>query len=332
MKFSVLLPQTNQVATAESMLRTALAAERLGYEAVAVHDHIVFDGWFVLSGSVGTHVEGDRRTLFEPLETLAYLAARTERVRLLTSIIALPLREPILFAKQTATLDALSGGRLILGVGVGPPRKQRQTVREGEFNPKKEYMALGVRGDRGKRMDEYIRAVISIWTEDRASFAGEHVAFEEIEVFPKPVQRPRPPIWIGGRSDAAIARAAALGDAWSPSQISAQEYAAGVAMLRSLRGSSRAAPSDYPVNLFTCIADTDQEADELAWPALEPLYPDKSEYRARTVVGSASTFVERVREYKRAGATFLNIYPIYHDTDEMIDQLERVAREVMPSV
>ena len=120
-RFSVMLPQTNSVASRDEILRTAETAEALGFDAVTVHDHLVFNGFWVASGMQGAEGPGDNRDLYEAMETLTFVAARTERVRLVTSVIILPLRAPVLFAKQAATLDVLSKGRFVLGVDVGPP-------------------------------------------------------------------------------------------------------------------------------------------------------------------------------------------------------------------
>ena len=148
MKFAVLLPQTNQVASADAIGRAAVLAEDLGFHAISVHDHLQFNGWWVASGSRLPVPGGDDRTLFEAMTTLAFVAARTSRVRLLTSILLLPVREPVLLAKQIATVDVLSGGRFICGVGVGPPltegRNETTKLAHHRTNAEKEYATFSL--------------------------------------------------------------------------------------------------------------------------------------------------------------------------------------------
>lgn len=331
MRYALLLPQTNQLASTDSLSRTAVAAEQLGFDAVAVHDGIAWDGWSLLSGPPDPAAGGDARTLFEPLETLAFIAARTSRVRLLVGVIVAPLREPILLAKQAATLDVLSGGRLVLGIGVGAPAADAASARGGSKDADAIFRAMGVLHRRGARTDEALQAIEAVWTQERASFAGRHVSFADLAVYPKPLQRPRPPVWIGGRSAAAHERAAKFGDAWAPSQISATDFAAGVERVRKLfEGRGRAGPTERPVSIFARLAASDAAAHAVARPALAQRYPDDATYRARTVVGGPDTFVVRVEEFAAAGATFMNLYFIYRTIDDLLGQMELLSREVMP--
>ena len=162
MRFGVMLPHTNRIATTDNIIRTAETAEEYGFYALSVHDHIVFNGHWIVSGVRGIELPGDDRTLFEAMEVMTFAAARTSTIRLVASVILLPIREPVLFAKQAATLDVLSGGRLTLGFGVGPPLQpgDNETTKLGNHrsNAGKEYDAVGISGNRGRRTDEYIEA------------------------------------------------------------------------------------------------------------------------------------------------------------------------------
>ena len=290
MRLTVMLPQTNKVASPQAIRDIAAAVEELGFFGITVHDHLVFNGWCIVSGARGFESSGDDRVLYEALETLAYVAALTDRIQLSVSVVVIPMRKPVALAKQVATIDALSNGRLRLGVGIGPPIKpmERETTKLGAHraNALREYDASGLHGERGRRTDEYLRAMIEIWTHDKASFEGEFVSFADIEVFPKPVQRPHPPLFVGGRSDFALRRAARFGAGWVPSQVSVEEVVSGRARLadlyaeRGLKGRP-----EIVVNLPVVLAASDEAAQAIARPTALPLFPGEQEYRERTIVG-----------------------------------------------
>jgi probable F420-dependent oxidoreductase len=333
----VLLPQTNRIASPEAIRHVAEAAEDLEFHSVVVHDHLAYNGWWIVSGMRGIDIPGDDRDLFEALETLSYVSAFTSRVRLNVSVMIVAMRQPLALAKQVSTLDVLSGGRLTLGVGVGPPLRpeRRETTRLGEHrtNAAREYRASGLRGERARRTDEYLDAMIAVWTQERSSFSGEFVSFDDIEVFPKPIQRPYPPLLVGGRSDAALRRAVRFGAGWQPSQISVAEFADGVASLRGLCDErDQPVPAEIGVNLPTVIAGTDEEADAIAGPTVRPIFPGETEYRERTIVGSPETFTQRVREYQKAGATYMEIKPLYPNVAHLIEQMRMIRERVIPAL
>lgn len=335
-----MLPQTNRIASADALLRVAEAAEELGFHAISVRDHIVFNGVWITSGMRDTDLPGDDRNIFEALMTLAFVASRTERIRLGTSVVILPNRHPLLLAKQTSTLDVLSGGRLLVGFGVGPNRKPggaTDTTQLGQHraNLQKEYDTFGgTVGHRGRRMDEYLEALLAIWTRDRPSFDGEYVRFEEVDVFPKPIQKPHPPLLFGGRSPAAQRRAARYGDGWIPSQVSVDEARDGLAEIRRLRHElGIEAPLRYVgVNMHSAFGATDDEAEALAHPTVGHLFADRASFLARTIVGSVDTFRERVLAYRDAGVDYVELKPVYRSIDHCIEQLRLVRDEIMPAV
>lgn len=336
MQFGVMLPQTNRVASRSAIVDIAQAAEDLGFDALTVHDHLVFNGWWIVSGVRDIEVEGEDRDLYEALETLTFAAALTKRVRLVASVIIVPLRDPLLLAKQTATLDVLSEGRFTLGVGVGPPLNPtyRETTALGPHrgNAAREYEAVGVSGNRGPRTNEYLEAIIELWTKEKVSFSGDYITYDEIEVFPKPVQQPHPPILIGGRSDAALERTARYGNGWNPSQVSAPQMADGSQRIRTMaRDLGRPEPEILGINIHSVIADSDDAADAIARPTVRQLFPGETEYEERTIVGSPDTFVRRLKEYQEAGATYAELKPLYPSLDNFIKQMETIRDEVMPA-
>jgi len=187
-------------------IRMVKLAEAAGFDSVVAVDHVVFPHSYT---SVYPYAPGGRLpggpggSLPDPLIWMAAMAAVTEKLRFLTGVIILPLRNPLVLAKQVATLDHMSGGRIELGIGVGWL--------------KEEFEALGVPFEkRGKRSDEYIAVMRKLWAEDGASFAGEFVNFHEVSSNPKPM-RGGVPIVIGGHSEAAARRAGRLGDGFFPS-------------------------------------------------------------------------------------------------------------------
>jgi probable F420-dependent oxidoreductase len=182
----------------------AAGAEAVGFATLWAGEHVVMvdDGAsrypYAPDGRIAVPAQAD---WLDPLITLSFAAAATSTIRLATGVLLLPEHNPVLLAKQVASLDALSRGRLSLGVGVGWSRE--------------EFDALGVPFERrGARADEYLAAMRTVWRDDAASFAGEFVSFTEIRVNPRPVRDRRIPIVVGGNSDAALRRAARLGDGW----------------------------------------------------------------------------------------------------------------------
>jgi len=181
----------------ESLARSAELAETLGYHLVMISDHVA------MTPDVHARYPAP---LYDPFTALAWIAALTRRVELGTTVIIIPYRHPLETARMSADLDRLSGGRFILGVGVGWARQ--------------EFDALGVPfHHRGAMTDDYLAAIKTVWTNEIATYEGRFVSFREVRTAPAPVRRPHPPIWVGGASDAALRRAVLHGDAWHPIRI-----------------------------------------------------------------------------------------------------------------
>jgi len=209
MKFGLAAPHRGPLASPEALRTIAARAEQLGYAYLSVSDHIVIprvvdhqypyaeDGDFTAS-------QQGRADTMEQLTLLGWLAAVTSRIRLLTSVTVIPHRNPLFMAKSLATTDQLSAGRVIVGCGAGWMREEFEALNLPDFDA------------RGRVTNEYIEAMKEAWTGDAPKYDGEFVQFSNIDVKPAPIQRPHPPIWIGGESMPAIRRAVALGDAWYP--------------------------------------------------------------------------------------------------------------------
>jgi len=189
MEYGIHLPQYGRVAGADAVTRAARHAEDLGFAHLWVSDHVVHPAAQTYPSPY----------LFDPLLTLTWAAAATERIGLGTSVLVLPQHNPLWLANALASLDALSGGRLTIGAGVGWSEA--------------EYDALGYRfDDRGARMDEILDLLRVAWRDDPASFAGEHYSFDDIRFLPKPAHEI--PVWIGGSVEAAYRRAVTKGDGY----------------------------------------------------------------------------------------------------------------------
>ncbi|WP_369393230.1 TIGR03619 family F420-dependent LLM class oxidoreductase [Streptomyces sp. CG1] len=194
MRFGISLPNFGAHIDADSLRGWATTAERLGYHLLTVSDHIALTS------------DAHRRSpvpFYDSFTTLAWLAGQTSSIELGTAVAIAPQRHPLQLARITASLDQLSGGRLVLGVGVGWARQA--------------FEALGVPYDRrGALTDEYLRALKVLWTDAIATFHGDTVHFDRVHTAPRPARAPHPPVWVGGNSRAAVRRAARYGDAWHP--------------------------------------------------------------------------------------------------------------------
>jgi probable F420-dependent oxidoreductase len=278
--------------------------EELGYESVWTGDHVSF-----------------HNPLYESLTLLATYASITSRVRLGTAVYLLALRSAAIAAKMTSTLDALSGGRLIFGVGVG-----------GE-NPK-EFELCGVpHGERGARVSEGIDAVRTLWRDTPATFKGRFTRFEGVSIDPKPMQRPGPPIWIGGRSDAALARAGRQGDGWVSYVVQPERYAQSLDKIRSAaQQAGRKLDGFAAAHLAFVTVGRDYETAKTAWVKfLSKRYAQDFEPLAKKygIIGTPQQCAEQIERFRAAGCNYIIMNAIGEPEHER-DQLERVAADIVP--
>jgi probable F420-dependent oxidoreductase len=223
MKFALMFTNTGMGSTAAGALDLAQRAERLGFESLWTVEHVVVPSGY--ESAYPYHPSGkmaggmEEFDLPDPLIWLAFVASATQRIRLATGILIVPQRNPLVLAKEVATLDALSGGRVTLGVGVG--------WLEEEFN------ALGVPfADRGRRLDDYVEAMRALWRGGKASVHNTYTSFDDCISLPRPTNG-TVPIVIGGHSNAAARRAARLGDGFFPGNGKVDELADVYATFRS---------------------------------------------------------------------------------------------------
>ena len=252
----------------------------------------------------------------EPVTFMAYMASRLRNMKFGTSALALPTRNPVILAKELATLDFLSRGRLLLGVGLGSDESR-------------DFEAVGVRKEqRGKRTDEAIVLMRKLWTEENVTFEGSFYSVKELSLAPRPCQKAGPPIWIGGRSQAALRRTGRLGDGWLVSSATPEEVARGIETIRSLaseRGRD-VAEDHYGVLLPFFFAQSSDKAFAIASPSLRPR-PDMAP-AAYCALGTAEQIRQRLHDYIEAGATKF-VMRLCGPGEGWHDQVELLAREVI---
>ena len=288
----------------EEQFALARRCEELGYDSLWAGDHVSF-----------------HNPLYESLTLLGAYAGITKRVKLGTGVYLLALRHPTVAAKITSTLDVLSGGRLIFGVGVG-----------GE-NPK-EFEACGIpHNERGARVSEGIDVVRTLWRDSPATFKGRFTQFDAVSIDPKPVQKPAPPIWIGGRSDAALRRAGLQGDGWVSYVVNPERYAQSLAKIREAASAAGRTLDGFAAAHLTFITvGRDQEAARATWVRLlskryaQDFGPLADRYG---IIGTAAQCVEQLERFVAAGCGYFLMNPIADLADQR-EQLESIAAEIIP--
>lgn len=289
MKIAFSLSNNQGIEDVQTILRLAVRAEELGFDSVWASEH-VFNVSYVYD-RIGA------KPYYEPLAILGHIAAMTRTIALGTSVLVLPYHNPIRLAKTAATLDVLSGGRLILGVGVG--------VIEQELN------AMGSPfAERGAITDEAIAIMKELWTQDDPSFQGKFHSFSGMKFSPKPIQKPHIPLLIGGVSRAAIRRAARVGNGWHPTALPPEDLNDGIQYLAEQARACGRDPKEIPVSVS---APMGQSAD-------------------RYTIGSDGTeILQKAQAYASLGVDRLVISSNTRNADEMIPAMEMVAREVLPA-
>ena len=297
MKFGICLP-IRLDADAGANVRIAKRAEELGYDSVWASDHVV--------------IPEKRAGIFsdqfhDPFMLLSSIAGETERITISTRVIILPYRNPLVTAKMTATLDVLSGGRLVFGVGPGWMRE--------------EFEALGVPFEsRGSMTDEYIAVIRELWRSDRPEFHGEFVRFSNVGFYPKPFQTPGPPVWVAGASRSAVRRAALLGDGWQPTAVSPGDVRAGIEEVRKIAAATGRSLDRFTFSLRNRLRFTD--GTEAPKPGMGA--------PAFTLTGSVSLVSDYVAEYIEDGVSHILFDPDAGNLDEYYGIMETAAEEILP--
>ena len=310
MQFGLGLPHAGATASGAHLITFAQRAEALGFESLWCGDHIVLptagtnqypytaDGSFPRAADVG---------FLETFTVLSYVAAVTQRIRLGSTVIILPYRNPIVQAKMVASLDVLSGGRVICGVGVGWLQKEFDT--------------LGVPyADRGAMSDEYLKIFRLLWTAEHPEFRGQFYQFDGIQFHPKPVQQPLP-IWVGGHSKRAIRRAVVYGQAWHPTRQTPAFVAEHLPYLRQEADRAGRAPGSMTVSLKRSLHITDIGV------------PGTAAFRSgNAVIGTTQEVIDDARRCQDIGIHQLTYDFRTDDVAAQITMMERLVERVIPAV
>ena len=310
MKFGFYLPNHGPNARPEPLAAIARRGDELGFYCMVAGDHILVpeDIESPYPYTVGgAFPGGESGEYLEQLTLLTYLAGVTKHIRLVPSVMIVPYRPPLLAAKILATLDVLSQGRLTLGVGVGWMEE--------------EFLALGAPpfADRGAATNEYLRAFVELWTSDSPTFEGKYCRFSNIQFQPKPVQKPYPPIWVGGQSRAAIRRAAELGNGWHPIvaipavPLEPEELAQKVALLRRYAERAGRDPAQLDVAMKT------------------PLYDSGSTSGGprRRFSGDPQQILQDIQTYSDVGVSHIIFDIRGAELSQALERLDWFAREIM---
>ena len=317
MKYGFTLPGRGHLATPERLGIIARKGEEFGFDTLLTGDHILVPKNI---SSVYPYTEGGEfpgsgsGESMEQITLLSYIAGQTSKIRLVTSVLIVPHRNPLIAAKSLATLDLLSEGRLVVGVGVGWMREEFQALGLPPFE------------ERGAVTDEYIRAFKVLWTEDDPHFEGKYISFDDISFLPKPVQKPHPPIWVGGESRPALRRTAELADGWYP------------------LGSNPTFPMGTPEQLKAGLERLAGYAERFGRDpsTIETIYrthqfellkqaagPDRLPF-----VGDADQIAGDIRQYQDMGVTSM-VWDFLRQTDDldsMLGLMEDFSTQVWPKV
>jgi len=300
MKIGICLPHYGRPIETGRMLDVVAHAEEAGLDSIWVTDHVIVPRDMSLIY---------RDHMLDPLAVLPWLAGVTSRIALGTSVIVLPYRSPIPVAKLLASVDVLSGGRLIFGAAVGWV--------EGEFD------ALGVPvKERGSRTDEALELIRTLWTQEYPEITTARHQLAGLKASPMPLQKPRPPILIGGSGDAAFRRVARLGDGWHASSCSPQTFRAGaLAVQNHWKDAGREGQPDLTLRIPMLIEGVHR-------PAVDP-----GLLGARHVVrGGLQNVLRELRAYQSAGCTHVAVEVSYSTFPAILQTIDLLADEVMPSV
>jgi probable F420-dependent oxidoreductase len=307
MKFGVFLPVSGRAASRATLMQAAQQAERLGYDSVWSADRIIIP-WEIKTtypySKEATFIVPPDRPFFEPLTCLAFLAGCTEKIMLGMSVMVMPYRHPLYWAKIATTIDQLSNGRLVMGVGVGWMQE--------------EFEAMGAPfKERGHVSDEQLRLLERLWTDEHISFHGDHYNFDDIAFSPKPFQKPRIPIWVGGEGKLAQRRAGTYGDAWFPYFV-------------------RITPKDLSErfeNVRRVAREAGRDPDQIAFACCLPIeltetnVPQEEDY----LKGTTEQIREALKKFQEVGVAHIGLQFMIPHYPERQKQIEWFAKEVLPA-
>lgn len=298
MKFGICLPIRRDTSV-DFNIELGKTAEALGFDSVWASDHVV-----IPDSAAGRFTE----IFYDPLTTLSAIASVTREIMIGTSVIILPYRNPVVLAKSLATLDCLSGGRLVFGVAAGWL--------------KEEFDALNVPFEnRGELTDEYLEVISELWMKDRPFYRGKWFNFSDISFLPKPLQKPRPAIWIGGSSGKVLERVARYGDRWHPTWLNPDQVAGKAGRLREIAKSNGRNPREIGISVRNRIYLQGPGNYEAAKPA---------EHDSMFVFkGTFEEIRKQIEQYRKAGVDYLVFDPAAVNDEDNLRYTEEISANII---
>ena len=307
MKIGISMPHSGFLTERGNITSIASKADILGFDFLTVSDHIVIPKYVdsKMAFAVDVTFNAGDGFCYDPLTLLSFLSAVTETIRLVPSVMVVPYRNPIYAAKMISTIDVLSSGRITIGCGVGWLKEEFEVLDAHDFH------------SRGIVTNEYIESMIELWTQSSPSYRGEYIQFQNILFTPKPIQKPHPPIWIGGESEAAIKRAARIGNGWFPlSQNPTFPLKTNEQLNLSLgRLKKELDLRNKNIDGFDVV--------------FQPGWANLSEYNINMINDNSSHIIENILELEGLGVTHVLFYFPKIEVAELHDVLENFADKVL---
>ena len=318
MQFGVSAPHRGPLAQPATLRRIAEQAEAWGFGYLTVSDHIVIPkqvepNYPYSDTGRFTWLEMGGTDCMEQFTVMAWLAAATTKIRILSSVIVVPHRNPLFMAKSLATMDLLSGGRIAVGVGAGWMREEFEALGVPDFDA------------RGRVTNEYIEAMKAVWTQDAPAYAGEFVSFGNIDTDPRPVQTPHPPIWIGGESLPALRRVVSHGDGWYPFGSNPKFRMDTIAAFETRRD-----------RLYGLAEATGRDPATIALAYNCAFHNEAAQQRPDgtrlSFTGTPEQRADDIKAFEAAGVSAMVLNLTANDETAMLDRMEAFSKEVMPLV
>ena len=317
MRFGIGIPSIGPMSKTSHMLELVQYAEQLGFDALTIGDHIIIpktiESLYPYTDTRVPPISSFSGEWFEPLTTLAFVAGVTKKINLMTSVMVVPYRDPIFTAKILSTIDNLSQGRLIIGAGVGWMEEEFEILNRPPFK------------ERGAITDEYLNIFKELWTNDSPSFQGKYANFPEINFSPKPLQKPHPPIWIGGESPKALKRAAKLGDGW---------YPIGRNPVFPLKTIDQMKSS---IEILTKqVEEHDRNINDLTIGYSATTYKitndEKNDSSNSLFVGNINKIITDIEAFSEIGVNFISFQLVDNDMDNTKERMQIFSKEIIKQI
>jgi probable F420-dependent oxidoreductase len=315
MEFGFGLPTRGPMATPQNLATLVHQGEELGFAIISVSDHIIIPKAIASTypyNESGTFAGSPTGECLEQLSLLSFLVGVTSSAKLLTSVMVLPHRPPVLTAKMLATIDVLSNGRLIVGCGVGWMREEFEAIGAPAYD------------ERGTVGDEYIRAFKELWTSDNPTFEGKYCRFANVAFAPKPLQKPHPPIWTGGESPVALRRAGRLANAWYPIGSNPRFPVATPEQF-----------ADYATTVKHHALESGRDPSALSFAYSTNWYTDQQALtlpngQRRPLTGTPQQITDDIKGYQEVGVRHMMVNLQGETLEQTLERMQRFADRIMP--